>query len=136
MFDDDRIEARGEAIARDPALLPGPVAQATYAGATTTRTCGWAIPYSEGGFSVTVVRAEEAEVRELESALAGSADYAASRHGDVSVFSQPIPEGIGAYLAYGIEGSVWVIVDGTLLDATRAETIAAVVAATVIGSAP
>uniref|UniRef100_UPI0034E96CA5 hypothetical protein n=1 Tax=Enterococcus faecium TaxID=1352 RepID=UPI0034E96CA5 len=64
MFDDDRIEARGEAIARDPALLPGPVAQATYAGATTTRTCGWAIPYSDGGFFITVVRADEAEVRE------------------------------------------------------------------------
>lgn len=134
MFDDDRIEARGEAIARDPALLPGPVAQATYAGATTTRTCGWAIP--EGGFSITVVRADEAEVREFGSALAGSADHAASRHGDVSVFSRPIPEGIGAYLAYGIEGSVWVIVDGTLPNATRAETIAADVAATVIGSAP
>ncbi|WP_336631656.1 MULTISPECIES: hypothetical protein [unclassified Microbacterium] len=122
---DARLEGFGEDRTRTTDSLPGPVAGATYDGSGRTRTCAWGIASSPMSvmLSVAVIDAQARDT--LTSALDASPEFERSRSGDVTVYTTPKEGEDRAYLAYGFDGPVWAIVDGTLVDAASSATLAA-----------
>lgn len=61
----------------------------------------------------------------LVSALEASDEYELTTRGDIIMFSKGVPEGIGTYLGYAFEGSVWAIVQGAMVGPTTSVNVAA-----------
>ena len=67
------------------------------------------------------------------SALEASDEYEHTTRGDTVMFSKGVPEGIGTYHGYAFDGSVWAIVQGTMVGSTTSVNIAADAVTAVLG---
>lgn len=109
----------------------GPLAAEALSDAVKTETCRWAIPQTDGGFTVTTVQLPESVSSELVSALIDSDAYTASDRDGLSLFRRTITSGIGSFLGYSFDGPVWVIAHGTVVSDTTVIDVAADAAASV-----
>ena len=119
-------EERITTVEVDPDLNPGvgPVAQATFETATTSTSCGYGIPDSDGGFVVTVAVIPAVSRGALVTALSSSSEYAHSSADGVEMFTIEVSDGIGSVLAYVFDGPVWATAHGTMLSADSAIAVA------------
>lgn len=124
-LNEERIEGPEvlDAIAA-PSVL-GPAARDVFAAATAAVGCSYGIPYSDGGLYIIVLDVDAGAVSDLVSALTASDEYEHTTRGNIAMFSRDIPEGIGSYLGYAFEGTVWAIVQGTIVGPTTSVNIAA-----------
>lgn len=123
--DDDRVEGPHPLDAVEVPSVLGPAARETFETAIDSVGCSYGIPESDGGFYVIVLDVDAESASELVSALEASDEYERTTRGDVVMFSKGIPEGIGTYLGYAFEGSVWAIVQGTMVGPTTSVNVAA-----------
>lgn len=105
-------------------VLPGPAARSAYATATTTRECGYGIPYSDGGLYVAVALLTQPVADGLVAALSASSEFTRSTSGDIVRFDTANDGGLGSHLAYAFHGGVWAIVEGTMVNAQSSTAIA------------
>lgn len=124
-MNDDRVEGPDPLdVVEAPSVL-GPVARETFATATDAVGCTYGIPESDGGFYAMVLDVDAESASELVSALEASDEFARTTRGDIVMFSKGFPEGIGTYLGYAFEGSIWAIVQGTMVGPETSVNVAA-----------
>ncbi|MFT4280330.1 hypothetical protein [Microbacterium sp.] len=102
--------------------MPGPLAAATVRGARQATMCTWAIPFSDGGFTVITAEISGSAREKLVAGLRSSSRYTErSLDGQVS-FSQHSESDLGTTsTVYVFVGNVWITVDGTLSVKTARE---------------
>jgi len=131
-LNDDRVEGPESLDAVEAPIVLGPAALNTFSTASDSVGCSFGIPYSDGGFYIIVVDVDAGSASELRSALEASDEYAHTTRGDIAMFSKAIPEGIGTYLGYAFLGTVWAIVQGTMVGPTTSVNLAADAVASVL----
>lgn len=102
--------------------MPGPLAAGTARGARQATMCAWAIPFSDGGFTVITAEISGSAREKLVAGLRSSSRYTErSLDGQVS-FSQHSESDLGTTsTVYVFVGNVWITVDGTLSVKTARE---------------
>ncbi len=104
--------------------LPGPVAKKAFETASVLRRCGWGIPYSDGGFHVTILTITPEAETELDTALSSSSVYTAQHGHNRSIYSRVWDDGIGWGFAQGFDSGYWVVSSGTMVSPeTTAELV-------------
>lgn len=113
---DERLEDPREFHTFTGDGLPGPVAQKVFETASVLRFCGWGIPNSDGGFSLTVLSIEPAAQETLVNAMAGSRLYTHRIEYSDPIYSRSLDNGIGWGFAQGFAEGYWVVSQGTMID--------------------
>lgn len=111
----------------------GPMARLAFADASDSLYCGYGIPQSDGIFYLIVLTLGAETASELVAALDASDEYQRTRRGDISLFSKFVDDGIGTHLGYAFDGTVWAIVEGTMVGPTTSVNLAADAVAAVLG---
>jgi len=113
---DERLEDPREFGTFTDDGLPGPVAQKAFESARVLRFCGWGIPESDGGFSLTVLSIEPAAQETLIGAMAGSRLYTRRIEYTNPIYSRFLDDGIGWGFAQGFAAGYWIVSQGTMID--------------------
>lgn len=114
----ERIEVGGSAADH----MPGPLAKRTMRDALQSNMCTWAVPYSDGGFTVITAELTRSARDGLISGLRSAASYTERRLDGAVSFSTETETELGtSTIVYVFQGNVWITVDGTLSLSTARE---------------
>lgn len=102
--------------------MPGPAAARAAASARQSAVCTWAIPFSDGGFTVVTAELSASSRDALLSSLRGASSYRSTRIDGARAFTHESDSEFGTIaVVYVFDGSVWITVTGTLTVATARE---------------
>lgn len=102
--------------------MPGPLAKRTMRQAVQSSLCTWAVPFSDGGFSVITAELSRTAREGLIAGLRSADSYTERRlDGAVSFATETETELGTSTIVYVFQGDVWITVDGTLSLSTARE---------------
>lgn len=102
--------------------MPGPLAKRTMRGALQSNMCTWAVPFSDGGFTVITAELTRSSRDSLISGLRSAASYSERRLDGAVSFSTETETELGtSTIVYAFQDNVWIAVDGTLSLSTARE---------------